>query len=65
MLMDLVMGNYFLDIYNIIGMMTTLRFIIAALGGMRAYLNGSIDSDLLDKFVIHPYMEDIPDLDQE
>ena len=39
-----------------------LRFIIDALGGMRAYLNGSIDSDLLDKFVIHPYMEDIPDL---
>ena len=36
-----------------------LEHIINALGGMRAWNNGSVDNDLMDEYVINPYLEDM------
>ena len=36
-----------------------LEYVINALGGMRAWNNGSVDNDLMDEYVIDPYLEDM------
>ena len=36
-----------------------LEHIINALGGIRAWNNGSVDNDLMDEYVIDPYLEDM------
>ena len=38
---------------------------IDALGGMDSWRRGMIDNELLEKYIIDPYLEDIPDLKKE
>ena len=42
-----------------------LRHIIHALGGMKDWNNGTMDNDMLDKYVIDPYLEDMRYIDWE
>ena len=36
-----------------------LEYIVNALGGIRAWDNGKVDNDLMDKYVIDPYLSDM------
>ena len=36
-----------------------LEYIISALGGIRYWDNGAVDNDLMDKYVIDPYLDDM------
>ena len=41
-----------------------LMYVIDALGGMDRWRRGMVDNDLMEKYVIDPYLADIPDLEK-
>ncbi len=39
-----------------------MHYLMTALGGYEHYRRGMLDNDLIDKYILKPYIDDIPDL---